>query len=326
MSFPIANPDVYLNYLTPSVANDYELVRDFNLVTFGALFWDILSSMPEDYRLIRTRKSSVTLFAYFVRRPTNLVETVIAILQYTGPITNCGLLLTIAAAFQVISSTTASYLFLKRVHTIYCRNKIVTRVFSFLWLVGVGMSCAVFYGAFQDHIEIADTKHCFREKGSSVLSVAFMDPILFDTLVYIAITWKILTTHHPEPRQSCWKTFLRGEALPRISRALLQSGQQYHLITMGVDMVRFAYTLVPSSSPTAQVLLADPASSLTGVMACRVYRNLIIRTLDCEVVVGGVLKTPVFAEGRVVNVSLPMKRSWRLWVADLMITADPVHL
>ncbi|KAG6327582.1 hypothetical protein ID866_11506 [Astraeus odoratus] len=83
MSFPIANPDVYLNYLGPSVANDYELVRNFDLVTFGALVWDILSSMPEDYRLIHTRKFSVTLLAYFVTRPTNLVETVLAILQYS---------------------------------------------------------------------------------------------------------------------------------------------------------------------------------------------------------------------------------------------------
>ncbi|KAG6326436.1 hypothetical protein ID866_12653 [Astraeus odoratus] len=211
------------------------------------------------------------------------------------------------SAIQVISSATASYLFLKRVHTVYCMDRIATCVFSFLWLVGVGTSCAVFSGAVQDHIEIAYTKHCIRTKGSSALSVAYMDPILFDTLVYIAITWKILTTHRPEPRQSCWKAFWRGEALPRLSRALLQSGQQYYLITTGVNMARFAYTLVPSLSPTLQVLLADPARSLTSVMACRVYRNLIIEALDSEVVVGGVLTTPVFAEGRVVNVSLPMK-------------------
>ncbi|KAG6327583.1 hypothetical protein ID866_11507, partial [Astraeus odoratus] len=73
-------------------------------------------------------------------------------------------------------------------------NRIVKHTFSFLWLVGVGTSCAVFPATIEYYNEIADTKHCIRMKSSSTLSVAFMDPILFDTLVYIAITWKILTT------------------------------------------------------------------------------------------------------------------------------------
>ncbi|KAG6325942.1 hypothetical protein ID866_13147 [Astraeus odoratus] len=72
-------------------------------------------------------------------------------------------------------------------------NRIVKHASNLLWLVGVGTSCAVFSGAVQDHIEIADTKHCVRSKGWSALSVAYMNPILFDTFVYIAITWKIFT-------------------------------------------------------------------------------------------------------------------------------------
>ncbi|KAG6329062.1 hypothetical protein ID866_10027 [Astraeus odoratus] len=108
-------------------------------------------------------------------------------------------------------------------------NRIVKHAFCILWLIGVGTSCAVFSGAVQDYIEIADTKHCLRNKGWTALSVAFMDPCLFDTLAYVAITWKILTTHRLEPHQSCWRAFWRAEALPRLSRALLQSGQQYYL-------------------------------------------------------------------------------------------------
>ncbi|KAG6331899.1 hypothetical protein ID866_7190 [Astraeus odoratus] len=229
MSSPILNPGVYLNYLTSSVASDYELNRNITLVTLGALVWDMLSSIPEDYRLIRTRKLSVALSAYFVTRPATLAMIICAVLQKTGPITNCGLLATMVATFEVISSATASYLFLKRVHTVYYMNRIVKHTFSFLWLVGVGTSCAVFAGAVHDYIEIANTKHCIRAKGWSALAVAFMDPVLFDTLVYVAITWKILATHRLEPRQSCWKALWSGEALPRFSRALLQSGQQYYL-------------------------------------------------------------------------------------------------
>ncbi|KAG6330662.1 hypothetical protein ID866_8428 [Astraeus odoratus] len=229
MSFPIVNPDVYLNYLNSSVASEYELDRNINLATLGALVWDILSSLPADYKLIRTMKLSFSLSAYFMTRPAALAMVILAVLQKTGPVAECGLIATMVAAFQVISSATASYLFLKRVHTVYYMNRIVKYAFSFLWLVAVGTSCAVFSGAVHDYIEIADTKHCLRNKGWTALSVAFMDPFLFDTLVYVAITWKILTTHRLGPRQSCWRALWRGEALPRLSRALLQSGQQYYL-------------------------------------------------------------------------------------------------
>lgn len=65
---PILNPDVYLNYLLPSVASEYELNRNVNLATLGALIWDILSSIPSDCRLIRIGKAPVVSFAYFIAR------------------------------------------------------------------------------------------------------------------------------------------------------------------------------------------------------------------------------------------------------------------
>lgn len=68
MSTPLPNPDVYLNHLIPSIASQYELNRNMILATLGALIWDILSSIPSDYRLIRARKASVVMFAYFMAR------------------------------------------------------------------------------------------------------------------------------------------------------------------------------------------------------------------------------------------------------------------
>ncbi|KAG6330661.1 hypothetical protein ID866_8427 [Astraeus odoratus] len=231
MSFPIVNPGVYLNYLTPSVASDYEWDRNITLATLGGLVWDILSSIPEDYRLIRTRKFSVALSAYFAARPAALAMIIVTVLQQTGPITDCRLLAIISGAFQVISYAAASYLFLKRVHTVYYMNRLVKYAFSFLWLLSIGASCAVFPGAVQDYSEIADTKHCIRAKSSSTLPVAYICAAYFDVVVYTAITWKIFATHRQEPRQRWWKAlfYRRKQALPRFSRALLQSGQQYYL-------------------------------------------------------------------------------------------------
>ena len=133
----------------------------------------------------------------------------------------------VMVAFQVLSSAASSYLFLKRAHAVYFKHKIVKYTFSFLWLVGVGTSCAVFFGSLHNWVEIADTKHCVRIQDVGALSIAFMDPMLFDTLIYIAVTYKILTTH--QMGVVGWKTLCCWTALPHFSRAVLQGSQQYYL-------------------------------------------------------------------------------------------------
>ncbi|KAL4081271.1 hypothetical protein V8B97DRAFT_1843171, partial [Scleroderma yunnanense] len=272
-SSPIVNPVVYLNYLSPGIASEFELNRNVTLATLGALIWDILSSIPEDYRLIRTGKLTVILCAYLVARPMILITVTLTVLQKTGPISNCGLVAMILVAFQVISSAASSYLFLKRAHAVYFKCKMVKHIFTFLWLVGFGTSCAAFSGPLQNSIEIANTKHCIRVQDMGPMSIAFMDPVIFDTLVYIAIMYKILATH--QTGAGGWKTLCYWTALPHVSRAVLQGGQQYYLITTAINIPRFIMTLTPTLSPSLQVILASPAVTLTSVMACRVHRNLI---------------------------------------------------
>ena len=104
----------------------------------------------------------------------------------------------------------------------------VKHTFTFLWLVGVGTSCAAVSGALHGYSEIADTKHCVRTSGWAALSVLLSSPVLFDTLVYVAITYKILSTHRTS-RQGYWRDFCCGKALPHLSRAVFQGGQQYYL-------------------------------------------------------------------------------------------------
>ncbi|KAI6132886.1 hypothetical protein EV401DRAFT_2205049 [Pisolithus croceorrhizus] len=303
-SSPIINPDVYLNYLSPDAASNYELNRNISLVTLGALIWDMLSSIPNDYRLIRTGRPSVVLFAYFLARPSVLAMVILAVLQKTGPVSKCTLVALILVAFQVISSAAASFLFLKRIHAVYYGGKIIRHIFSFLWIVGVGTSCAVFSSTLHDYREIANTKHCVRQEGWTALSIAFMDPVLFDTLVYFAIVYKILSAHRKGQKKDR-RIFCCGSGLPHFSRAVFQGGQQYYLITTGANLMRFVFSAMPSASPTLQVMFSTPAVTLTSIMACRVHRNLLIGDLDEACMGNGKLAKPVLANGRIVNVSLP---------------------
>ncbi|KAI6099952.1 hypothetical protein EDD16DRAFT_493866 [Pisolithus croceorrhizus] len=225
-------------------------------------------------------------------------------MSLAGPVSHCGAISLGIVAFQVTSFAAASYLFLKRVHAVYFANKVVQHTFSFLWLVSVGTSCAAFAGADHNSLEIADTKHCVRHQGWYALSIAFINPVLFDTLVYFAITYKILVTH----TGGGWKALCSSSALPHLSRAVLQGGQQYYLITIGINLTRFAFSLSPSASPTLQVILSSPAVSLASVMACKVHRNLIIESMDNSG--SGSMaewRIPEFSDTPIADISLPRK-------------------
>jgi len=112
-----------------------------------------------------------------------------------GPINNCTVTAIVLMALQAVSTAASSYLFLKRVHAVYYGNNIVNHFFTFLWVVGVGTSCAVFSGTLHDYSEIVDTKHCLRYQHHAQLTITYILPVVFDNLVYLAISYKLLTSH-----------------------------------------------------------------------------------------------------------------------------------
>ncbi|KAG6381217.1 hypothetical protein JVT61DRAFT_5620 [Boletus reticuloceps] len=174
-SQPILNPNVYLNYLQPTDASEYEVARDLFLVTFGALLWDILSSLPEDWTIIRTTTPSPVLFAYFASRTCALAVVFMSVLAKTGPVPNCGVLELVLFIFWVLASASSSYLFLKRVHAVFPQERLVCHAFTVLWIVGVSASVVVVLpGSLHVYYEIADTKHCMNAQIKSYVSAAFI--------------------------------------------------------------------------------------------------------------------------------------------------------
>ncbi|KIK23811.1 hypothetical protein PISMIDRAFT_429794 [Pisolithus microcarpus 441] len=228
-SSSIINPSVYLNYLSTEEATIYEVGRNINLATLGALIWDILSSLPDERKLIQGGRGSTVLIAYFLARPSALAMVILSVLEQTGPVSNCKLIAVISAAFQGISTATASYLFLRRVHAVYFGSKGVQYVFNFMWFVVVCASCSLFYDAIHGYQEIADTKHCIRQQDSVALPIAFGVPLWFDAFVYYAILHKILSVHKQGQKKGWRSFFCAPKGLPHFSRAVFEGGQQYYL-------------------------------------------------------------------------------------------------
>ncbi|KAF9230825.1 hypothetical protein BU15DRAFT_56818 [Melanogaster broomeanus] len=274
MSDEVLNPIVYLNYLAPDVANEYEVSRNVCLATLGALIWDIFSSVPEDWQIARTSKPTPVLFAYFSAR----IVVPTFPFPLAGPIVQCGVLVFNICVFWVIASAANSYLFLKRVHAVFLQDRLVRHFFTFLWFAGCGTSFLSLISPLHDYYEFAGTKHCIGERIADYVSAAFIVPGLFDALVFLAVTYKILVSHRGSTPRT-WRAFWCGEALPRFSRAVLQGGQQYYMITAGFNVTRIVVTLLPSSSPVLQKLFSTPAVALNSVMACRVFRNLRLAAL-----------------------------------------------
>ncbi|KAF9231805.1 hypothetical protein BU15DRAFT_55708 [Melanogaster broomeanus] len=276
MSNEILNPVVYLNYLDPAVANEYEVSRNVRLATLGALTWDILSSLPEDWKIARTSKPTPVLFAYFLASENC---SSYLLLSLAGPVAQCEVLALNIIVVWMIASAASSYLFLKRVHAVFLQDRNVWLFFTFLWLTGFGTSFLSLADPLHEYYEFADTKHCISRRVEEYQSAAFIVPGLFDTLVFLAVTYKILMSHCVSTPKT-WRAFWCGEALPRLSRAVLQGGQQYYMITAGINVTRAVVTLLPSASPVLQRALTPPALAVTSVMACRVFRNLRLAALQ----------------------------------------------
>ncbi|KAF8445992.1 hypothetical protein L210DRAFT_3642297 [Boletus edulis BED1] len=280
-SQPILNPNVYLNYLQPTDASEYEIARDIFLVTFGALLWDILTSLPDDLTIIRSTTPSPVLLAYFSSRTCALAVVFMSALAKTGPVPKCGVLELILFIFWVVASASSSYLFLKRVHAVFPQERHVRHAFTVLWIVGVGASVVVVLpGPLHIYYEIANTKHCMNAQVKSYVSAAFIGPVLFDSLVYFAISFKILKFHQTT-KPTGWKVFCRAkQSLPHLSRAVLRGGQQYYSITNSFNITALVWASSRSVSPVLQSLPFVPAVALTSAMACRVFRNLKLEALQ----------------------------------------------
>ncbi|KAG6329752.1 hypothetical protein ID866_9338 [Astraeus odoratus] len=192
----LPNPALYLNFLDPYIAFQYEVVRNLFIATLGAFIWDILSCVNNDWKLLRISKFQPTFFAYHLSRWGAFGFILIITLQQT------------------------------RVRGAYYNNRIVCTMFIFLWVMDVALLCLLFPGMHVD--EISDTKHCIGVSGGKYLVVTMLFPLFFDTMVYIFITVKLSRTGNPREKIN-WHTIISGAALPRLSRAILSGGQQYYL-------------------------------------------------------------------------------------------------
>lgn len=127
----------------------------------------------------------------------------------------------------ILSISSSSFLFLRRVQAVYADNCWVKRAFFALWLADGGLEFTVPIGVRASHIP--GTKYCIDSEPKHYVIAGGIIPVIFDTFVFLAISYKIGTSHSAQDARVSWSTLVSGKALPRLSRAILQGGQQYYL-------------------------------------------------------------------------------------------------
>ena len=139
----------------------------------------------------------------------------------------CQSIVQISEWFMVLSMILNSLLFVFRVRSVYSNSRKVTIIFSILWLTTLAQFLPPIANAL--HIAGGDDCDAILEMKAWVVT-GFIMTAFFDTAVFVAITMQVLGfTGAAHTRKERMVSFLNGNALGKITRSVLQTGQLYYL-------------------------------------------------------------------------------------------------
>ena len=145
-----------------------------------------------------------------------------------APTGNCAAFEHIGDAWYPMSLSFSALLFFLRLRAIYNRNRIIVACYFVLWLGLVGTTILipiVISGA-----SIGPTKYCVDADVPNSSYAAIFAPLIHDTLVFVAISWRLTQNAHMELNfKEGFKIAAFGKYLPAFTQSLLKDGQRYYL-------------------------------------------------------------------------------------------------
>ncbi|KAJ6607842.1 hypothetical protein B0H10DRAFT_2069993 [Mycena sp. CBHHK59/15] len=257
---PAAMSDPALSLLPPELATQLLLTRYVWAGTSAVFIWDILSNLKGDYMLLFKHRwgGHVILTS---RRITSAAAAIGCVVFLTYPVRDCQAFhLAIALLFPLAIPLT-SLLFFFRVRAVYCGARTVTIVFGLMWLAVLGTSLIV---PIATHgVNIGPTPYCSLSELAAYAAIIGLNPGLFDTAVFLAISYRLVGNTHVEYHS--WKqkasAFFTGAYLPSFSKSLFVDGQIYYMITVVTNIVAFVLLCVPGLGPAYSSFLVVPNQS-----------------------------------------------------------------
>ena len=145
-----------------------------------------------------------------------------------APTGNCVQVERIANYLYPLALSSTALLFFFRVRAVYNRNKYVVAFFSFMWLAVLAGGLTAIQGVVGANI--GPTNYCVMYNVKPYVASAAIIPLVNDTLVFFAITWRLMGHAHADNSIGTGlRVFAFGDYMPTLSKALLQDGQVYYL-------------------------------------------------------------------------------------------------
>ena len=146
-----------------------------------------------------------------------------------APIGNCVRVERVANYLHPLALASTALLFFFRVRAVFNRNKYVVAFFSFMWLAVLAGGLTTIRGVVG--VNIGLTNYCMMTNVKPYyLASAGIIPLVNDTLVFLAITWRLMGHAHADNSIGTgFRVFAFGKYMPTLSKALLQDGQVYYL-------------------------------------------------------------------------------------------------
>lgn len=149
-------------------------------------------------------------------------------LNLAAPIANCNQFERVKAGFYTVAVACTSLLIFLRVRAVFEKNRYIVVFFAISWLAVFGSCLTVTQG--RQGGEIGPTNYCITLHLQEYISSSVIAPLANDTLVFLAISWKLMkNTHVEDGVKAGFRAIVFGDSMPAFSRALLRDGQVYYL-------------------------------------------------------------------------------------------------
>ncbi|CAL1702480.1 unnamed protein product [Somion occarium] len=267
---PLPNPLTPLAWLPPDIAGQLEASRYLYAATLGAWIWDVLMALPDEFRMLVTRRASLSDAAYVLARLASGAFITTSFVFQVSAVSDCHALAKAIGWCGAFGLSLNSLLFFFRVKAVFNSSKLITALFAFVWFATFACALTAPFGV--DGIHIGTTGNCVNSNVKTFSSAGLIVVAVNDTLVFIAISTRLMMYSLADTWVDRFKTFFSGKGMGHMSRALLQTGQLYYLVTVGVNIVAMVVILTPSVPPVLRAMFAIPNVALQNAMACRVFR------------------------------------------------------
>ncbi|CAL1694472.1 unnamed protein product [Somion occarium] len=271
----LPNPLAPAAWLSPNLALQYEVAKGVFWIVLGAWTWDLLTAVGDDIQMFRNSKLEAAFnYAVYVLSRIFTFGFILGSLIFECGLTahqDCLVPFNVLAWFGTCAIPSNSLLFFLRVRGVFFHDRWIVAGFFVLWLSTLSALVEPF-GFKTGHI--GPTPYCLIADVAKFTSAGYIAVAIFDTSVFVGISLRMLSNSIEQTWRGRFKMFFSGRCTGKVSRALLQTGQLYYLVTVWVNLVLTVILLMSLISPTSEAMFTVPNIALQNVMACRVFRLL----------------------------------------------------